>query len=203
MVRLEDNRRVRPFQFYADALGTEFVPEEFDFPEELNNRITEQEYNSIVEDLNEKVYLEYHIESRILCGSFSYIGVGLMITALGLVLVFSSLIAVGIKNRSAGFIFLWTSITCGIITCITGLAVIAFPRKPTKWRERSLAWSEKQSSIYGERGMIFRMEEDDGPSPVIELRPIPSKVFGIKSGQLACSIPTFIPPKNLETVSLP
>lgn len=204
IIRLENSRRVRPFEFYNDAIGTLFVPEEFDFPEdELGDRITETEFQSIIEDLNEHVYEIHHRESRILCYKFSYTAVGLIITVVGLILVFSSLVAVGIRNRQAGLIYLWTCIACGIVTCIVGLAIIAFPRKPQKWKEKALAWSENQNCIYGGKGLIFRVDDDQGPSPVVEKRPLPTKVYDIKTGQLSCSIPTFIPPKNVESISMP
>lgn len=206
LIYLENYRIEVDRPYCRDFFTNRFVHEEFSFPNALQGRLSSEEFNDVVNDLNEIVLYTLHKERSIVCERFNRSCFGLVFTLIGVIIALTSLSTVGVNKSGIGFLVLWASVCFGMVLSIIGLAIIVFPDTPKKWKEKALLWASLENEKFGDRGIVFSVDIDNLeniPSIPIEIKKMPPKIYEFLSGQLICSIPSFIPPKVTEQESIP
>lgn len=209
MIRLENYRRGVPDNVIHELFSSDFVPEEFEFPDELKERITEEEFEYIIKELNDIVFYNDDIERRLIFKRINRNCFGLSIALVGIACVLLSLISINVQSRKASLIILYGCISMGVFITIIGLVVVAIPIKSKKWKVNGEIWASKMNEKFGEKGVIFKMdindEENDllNSSIIIEIKNVPNKIYQFKTGPMVSSIPSFIPPKLSIQTSVP
>lgn len=209
MIRLENYRRGVPNNIAYELFSNNFVPEEFEFPDELKERITEKEFEYIIKELNDIVFYNDDRERRLIFKRINRNCFGLSIALTGIVFVLLSLISISIQSRTASIIILYGFISIGVLISIIGLAIVAIPVKPKKWKVNGEIWASKMNEKFGEKGVIFKIDSNEEnendliSSLMIEIKNMPSKIYQFETGPMVSSIPSFIPPKLSIQTSVP
>lgn len=211
MIRLENYRREVQTGVLHELLYSNFVPDEYDFPEGLKDRISESEFEFIKKKLNDIVLCPHDIETRLIFQKLNRNCLGLFMALTGIVIVLLSLISIGINHKKTSIILLYTFISIGFVVSVMGLVVIAIPKKHKKWKKNAMIWASKMNEIYGEKGLVFKIDiREEGNDVVqinnalvIEIKDIPNQIYEFEAGQMVLTIPSFIPPKAMNQVSIP